>query len=332
MEGPALDRLWKLPLTGENIDNDAKIRLVRARFYPKNPALRLLAVSIQLTEWLGFYPAPKQKASDDYLEWIEKSCFSAEEKDQELRPIMIKSMYPIWAHALVCHGKDLENSKAEFPPTSRPYRWFLVGSSSAKTHKNDAEQLAKVIGKATDEVMNESYHKNAILGAVLFGPSDSGECSSPWRFDGYGQHIWKVYGCIKWKFDENGPSSYFKNIDCTPGYGSSLLLQSQGLQRVQALRKKFMKFKFTTVRDPGTGALTRQQKPDVFKKSRRSKRKSSAQWTDGAKSSDRKFEIGKPWPSSGPAPPAGAVPWPSSGPPPDASLAASRHPSLAGAP
>ena len=267
------DKLWKLPLTGNSIDDDANIRLERAKFYPKNPALRLLSVSVQITEWLSFYPAPPKKNGDEYREWMEKSNFSAEEKEYGIKPIVIKAFYPIWANALVCHGKDIENQKIEFPAASKPYRWFLIGSSSAKTQRSDAEALAKVIGKQTEHIMNESYQKNAILGAVLFGPPDPAECTSPWRFDVYGEHIWKVYGCIKFRFDENGPSTYFKNIDCNPGNGCSILLQSQGKERVQALRKKLLKFKFFTVRDPGSGTLLVHREHQV-KKSRSAKRKS----------------------------------------------------------
>ena len=243
--------IGRCTFSGDNMLEDAIIRLERAKFYPKNKAMRQLYLKVQITEWLAFYPKPLE-SNENYSEWLENSRFSAEEEAAGISPILIKFFHPIWAHAITHLGKDVENQKQPFGKAS--HVWYLVGSTATRSDEGVVRLAAECAGVDPSVLLETFLEKNAILGAVLFGP-DNPDHESLWKNKDYGSHAWTIYGSIRWKFQDTGPPPLFKNVEANAGKGCSILLQQRGTDRIQAIRKKLSKSKYHIILVPGTGEV-----------------------------------------------------------------------------
>ena len=102
--------------------------------------------------------------------------------------------------------------------------------------------------------------KNALIGAALLGPisaHDNIRKNSPWIYKAAGESLWGVLGVIRWKFDANGPSYFFKNLNGQlHPEGTDLLKQPDGHQVCVAVSSKLRKGKYITSMDPESGMLT----------------------------------------------------------------------------
>ena len=242
-------------MTGAYIVADASVRLAGQRFYPKQgTARRMLFVQVCITEWLALYPKPKKRELQS--EWESASRFTEEERKTGLEPIRIKFFKPIFAHAVAHLGKDVENSANPWGEDQQP-RWYLLGSSSSQPKPGDLQSVADAVGMAVDEIAKARLEKNANIGAVLLGAvsaDDATRKNSPWIYAKAGNHKWAISGVIRWKFDSNGPSALFKNLDAqlNPA-GTAYDKQPEGAERLRAVQKKLKKAKYVTVMDPETG-------------------------------------------------------------------------------
>ena len=252
----------KEPLTGTDIRRDADIRLGRRRYFSGNAHLRLLFDQIAISEWISLYP---RHAEDK--EWLTQSRFTDEEEKTCLIPINIKFVKPINAYGVVQHCKDVENAAADWPATLPSPCWFLVGSDSTGTTEADLAFFKGAIGVDTLDL--PLLPKNAIVGAFLLEKlsPDDGRRASKWMWsgpEGTLTHAFGILGSLRWKFDENGPSALFKDLDDHQNvllddhqnvlqFGTSLSRQEFASERLEAVRKKLLKAKYVTVLHPGTG-------------------------------------------------------------------------------
>ena len=242
-------------MTGADIVADASVRLAGQRFYPKQgTARRMLFVQVCITEWLALYPKPKKRELQS--EWESASRFTEEERKTGLEPIRIKFFKPLFAYAVAHLGKDVENSANPWGQDQQP-RWYLMGSSSSHPKPGDLQSVADAVGMAVDEIAKARLEKNANIGAVLLGAvsaDDETRKNSPWIYAKAGNHRWAIRGVIRWKFDSNGPSALFKNLDAqlNPA-GTAYDKQPEGAERLRAVQKKLKKAKYVTVMDPETG-------------------------------------------------------------------------------
>ena len=242
-------------MTGDDIAADASARLAGQKFYPKEgTARRMLFVQVCITEWLALYPKPKKRELQS--EWESASRFTEEERKTGLEPIRIKFFKPLFAYAVAHLGKDVENSANPWGQDQQP-RWYLMGSSSSQPKPGDLQSVADAVGMAVDEIAKARLEKNANIGAVLLGAvsaDDATRNNSPWIYAKAGNHKWAISGVIRWKFDSNGPSALFKNLDAqlNPA-GTAYDKQPEGAERLRAVQKKLKKAKYVTVMDPETG-------------------------------------------------------------------------------
>ena len=242
-------------MTGDDIAADASARLAGQRFYPtKGSARRMLFVQVGITAWLLLWPKPAGR--EQQSEWEAGSRFTEEERKTGLEPIRIKFLKPIFAHAVAHLGMDVENSANPRGQDQQP-RWYILGSSSSQPKPQDLQSVADAVGMAVDEMQKVRLEKNANIGAVLLGAvsaDDETRKNSPWIYAKAGNHKWAIRGVIRWKFDANGPSALFKNLDAQQNpAGTSYDKQPEGAERLRAVQKKLKKAKYVTVMDPETG-------------------------------------------------------------------------------
>ena len=135
--------------------------------------------------------------------------------------------------------------------------------------------MSDAAGMAVEEVQKARLEKNANIGAVLLGAlsaDDETRKNSPWIYAKAGNHKWAIRGVIRWKFDSNGPSALFKNLDAqlNPA-GTAYDKQPEGAERLRAVQKKLKKAKYVTVMDPETGRPVEGRK--IVRAKRRARRK-----------------------------------------------------------
>ena len=235
----------KIPICGDNILLDATTRVARLKqCFPLNPALRLLFVQVEITQWLIMYPPPNEaEAPEAFKTWVQNSRFTTEERDAGIQSISIKSLSPIWAHAIVFDGKDVVNTNADLPVEWGPQRWQLVGASSVRTLQADREKYARITCSEKTDIV---FCKNAIVGAILVAPCTQADgVNSRWLDNDYKHHC-MILGSLRFKFNAYGPSGDFKDIDLHPEEDSPFQEQDGATKRVEAIRKKLIKFKFFT--------------------------------------------------------------------------------------
>lgn len=247
----SLTHVAKTLLCGKDIHVDAAIRHARSAFYPKKQAwIRQLFVQVQLTQWLHHYPAPASRNSAEYEEWRSGSRFTREEVSAGIRPIMLRTVFPIWADCIVTHGMNVDNClKAGWPPGWGSQTWVLITSSSCTVKQSDADFVASRIGQNINVVKEKMYFKNSILGAALLAPPERNKkTESVWLQEDYGEPI-RIIATISFRFDANGPSKLFSHCTNVEGF-ASVLNQNHAKERVEAIRKKLHKYKFNVVLDP----------------------------------------------------------------------------------
>ena len=206
---------------------------------------------IGISEWLILYPKPKGQS--ERSKWLSDSRFTEEELETQLEAIRIKFFKPLFAHAVVQLGKDVEN--APKPWTKGPARWLLIGSSSAAPTESDVQHVAAAAGIEKNALLESiRLEKNSNLGAILLGDTSESRKHSPWIYEKAGGNRWTIQGVIRLKFDGNGPSALFKNLNAELGPdGTNYLKQPEGPERLRAVMKKLKKAKFVTVMDPESG-------------------------------------------------------------------------------
>jgi len=236
----------------KEIGLDALTRLERLKFMPKSPSMRNLFIQIHISQWLHVHPKPSAQAAK--AQWIQDSLFTSEELSIGLEPILIKAFFPIWTHAILNEGKDVENSNLAWPLKYGNGRWFLVAASSKSTSANDIKLFKdhmKSSGNTIDTAnMEIMWGKNSILGAIMFEPprpQNEADSKSAWENPSMGKHAWRITSSLRFCFGESGPSPYFRDCDIVPGVGVSILKQNFAFERLEAIRKKLTKYKFVPV-------------------------------------------------------------------------------------
>jgi len=237
---------------------DARIRLLRAATYPENAILRQLYIKTQITEWICYYPPPSTDVSlKDFREWEKQSDFSLEETQAGYDPLCIKDYSPIAAYALAEYGREIVDQPQEKLPMNQP-TWFLIGANHRIPTTSEVEKVSKIRNSDTKVQKNQYwrlypgiYYMQCILGAVCFDKGGN------------------IISCLKWSFDEHGPSVLFRDIYLTDK-NCTLLSMNYRKERATAIRIKLHKQIYEITLAPLGKAMP--EKIEKFRKPSRKKR------------------------------------------------------------
>jgi hypothetical protein len=248
-------------ISGDNIATDALIRLERQTFFPPvGTAKRQLYVRVAVTSWLVVYPCPSEK--DKVAAWIKASNFTDEERKTDLEPLAVMFLEPLVAYAVTHLGQNVVNSPMSWK--ARGPTWVIIATSGVTPTEADIGRVAKVLCLTVGDVRQFRLEKHANLGAALIGSVSEDDVErqhSPWINKAAGRYERALLGVLRWKFDANGPSAMFKNLDeLEPPDGISILEQLDAPAKVIAVQKKLRKGKFITVFDPATGKRCEERK------------------------------------------------------------------------
>jgi hypothetical protein len=276
----------KATFTGDDIASDALIRLERQTFFPpERTGKRQLFVSVSVSCWLVMYPCPPEE--NEVALWEEASRFTDEEHRTFLLPLEVIFFDPLVAYAVTHLGQNVYNSPVSWGDRGKRSKcptWVIIASSSVTPTEADVERVANAGGLTVAEVRELRLEKHANLGAALIGPVDEDDVErqrSPWINKAAGCFDRAILGVLRWKFDANGPSAMFKNLDeLEPPNGISILEQRDAPAMVTAVQKKLRKGKVITVMDPATGERCEERKHVRAK--RRGACKSQKQEADAA--------------------------------------------------
>jgi hypothetical protein len=260
------------PVYSNAFEKDVKSRKLSLQFAPKpckssSNVARSLHVSIITSWFLSRHPPPTDET--ERKGWVAASQWSEEECKLGINFIRCQCFPPLWAYALTHIGVDCINSAEPYPADWNEYQWVIVCSTAATFNRDLERKVVKLTAdhhkisedEAQTNLQNVFMKKNAIWGAICV--TSNAASSSTKKIDNaqVGDSSvpctqWRVVSSLRFNYG-NTTDDAFRDIEDYDGVAHSFALQNNVSQRMEALRKKIAKKKFTwAIEPPGANSPT----------------------------------------------------------------------------
>jgi hypothetical protein len=220
------------------LEQDASSRQEMSKYLPKHSRLlRKLYVDIIISWYLAKHPAPPDSISRAV--WMQKSKWSEEELAQGIRCVSCMPFHPISGHRILHPPRRGHEERSPSVPSLKHCEWALLCSTSENIDEEPSEEHDKeAIVSQPCAASNHGarypllYAKNSILGAICI--------------DSRNRQL-QIVSSLRFDFNSSGPDLAFSHLDIYPANSQNFLLSSQQQfhMRVEAIRKKLAKKKFT---------------------------------------------------------------------------------------